>query len=76
MFGKRKAKKAETQETPKKKRGGFKKLLFLMVIGTGVALAVSEAARNKVLDALFGSEEEFQYTPPSPSGDNAGDSDA
>jgi hypothetical protein len=37
------------------------------VLITGcVALALSEGLRNKVLDALFGKEEEFQYTPPTP----------
>jgi hypothetical protein len=42
------------------------------VIGAGVAVAVSEGLRNKVLDTLFGAEEEFDYTsttapPPAPS---------
>ena len=46
----------------RKRRGGlFRKLLFLMVAG-GIAIAVSEDLRNKVLDALFGKEEEFDYT--------------
>jgi len=40
-----------------------RKLLFLLV-GAGVALGVSEKLRSKVLDTLFGAEEEFQYTPP------------
>jgi hypothetical protein len=31
-------------------------------VGAGVALVVSEGLRNKVLDALFGAEEEFDYT--------------
>ena len=31
-----------------------------------LALALSESLRNKLLDALFGKEEEFQYTPPAP----------
>ena len=34
------------------------------IFGVGVALGVSESLRSKVLDALFGAEEEFQYTPP------------
>ena len=50
------------RESPKKKRGGIGKLLFLGVAGAGVALAVSEPLRKKVLDALFGAEEEFEYT--------------
>jgi hypothetical protein len=52
------------REGPKKRKrkGGLvRKLLFLMVAG-GIAVAVSEDLRNKVLDALFGKEEEFDYT--------------
>lgn len=45
----------------KKKRHPGRKLL-LLVIGAGIALAVSEDLRTKVLDALFGKEEEFEYT--------------
>jgi hypothetical protein len=52
----------------RKRRLGRK--LLLLVVGAGVALAVSEGLRNKVLDALFGKEEEFDYTstttPPPP----------
>jgi hypothetical protein len=52
------------REGPKKhkRRGGFGKLLFVGIVGAGVALVVSEGLRNKVLDALFGAEEEFDYT--------------
>ena len=32
----------------------------------GIALAASEQLRSKVLDTLFGAEEEFEYTPPPP----------
>jgi hypothetical protein len=46
----------------KKRRGGFGKLLFVGIIGAGLAVAFSEGLRNKVLDALFGAEEEFDYT--------------
>ncbi|HET8756396.1 MAG TPA: hypothetical protein VFM58_10315 [Solirubrobacteraceae bacterium] len=50
-------------EAPKKKGGlSFKRVLFVGVVGTGVALAVSEGLRKKVLDTLFGAEEEFEYT--------------
>jgi hypothetical protein len=48
---------------PKKKRGLGRKLL-LVVVAAGLALALSESLRSKVLDTLFGAEEEFQYTPP------------
>jgi hypothetical protein len=50
------------RESPKKKRGGFGKLLLVGVAGAGVALAVSEGLRKKVLDSLFGAEEEFEYS--------------
>jgi len=51
------------REAPKKKRGlSFGRVLLLGVVGTGVALAVSEGLRKKVLDTLFGAEEEFEYT--------------
>src|ERR1700754_3822316 len=52
-------------EAPKKqKRGGmgFGRVLLLGVVGGAVALALSEGLRKKVLDALFGAEEEFEYT--------------
>jgi hypothetical protein len=76
-MGKRKAKKAEKQDKPKKKKHGFRKLLFLLVVGGAGALVVSEDLRNKALDLLFGSEEEFQYSPPvSDSGDGAGGTSA
>src|ERR687898_635008 len=49
------------REAPKKQRkGGFGRILLLGVVGA--ALALSEDLRKKVLDALFGAEEEFEYT--------------
>jgi len=51
------------REGPKKRRGGgIGKLLLLGIVGGAAALALSEDLRNKVLDALFGKEEEFDYT--------------
>lgn len=52
--------------TGRKRRKGltFGRLLMLGAIGGGAALAASEGLRSKVLDLLFGAEEEFQYTPP------------
>jgi hypothetical protein len=51
-------------EAPRKqrKRGGFGRMLLLGIVGGGLALALSEGLRKKVLDALFGAEEEFEYT--------------
>jgi uncharacterized protein (UPF0147 family) len=47
-----------------KKRGGLGRKLMVLLVGAGAALALSEGLRSKVLDTLFGAEEEFQYTPP------------
>jgi hypothetical protein len=51
------------REAPTEKKGGgfFRKVMLLTVAG-GLALALSENLRKKVLDALFGAEEEFEYT--------------
>ena len=45
-----------------KRKGGMGKLLLVALIGGVVAVALSENLRGKVLDALFGAEEEFDYT--------------
>jgi hypothetical protein len=65
------------RKSPKRrKRGGFGKLVFVGLVGGGLALALSEGLRKKVLDALFGAEEEFEYTSTTsasaPAGDTAG----
>jgi CelD/BcsL family acetyltransferase involved in cellulose biosynthesis len=54
-------------EAPKKRaRKGFGlgRKLMIASLGFGLALAGSEKLRTKVLDAVFGKEEEFEYTPP------------
>ena len=54
-------------DAPKKRarKGlGFGRKLLIAGIGGGLALAGSEKLRSKVLDTLFGAEEEFEYTPP------------
>jgi len=50
------------REPKKKRRGGIGKLLLVAIVSAGIALAVSESLRKKVLDALFGAEEEFEYS--------------
>jgi hypothetical protein len=52
----------EAPKQQKKRGGGLGKLLLLAVVGAALALALSEDLRKKVLDALFGAEEEFEYT--------------
>jgi hypothetical protein len=49
------------RKPPKRKRG-FGRLILVALVGAVIALAVSEGARKAVLDALFGAEEEFEYT--------------
>jgi hypothetical protein len=51
----------ERLQKPKKKHR-LGKLIMLAIVGGIVALVVSEGARKAVLDALFGAEEEFEYT--------------
>ena len=56
-------KEAADQLRGNKKRKSRKGRLFLLaIVGAGVALVASEGLRKKVLDALFGKEEEFEYT--------------
>ncbi len=55
---------ALTEPPKKKRRLRLGRLLLLVGVGGGAALAASEKLRSKVLDLLFGAEEEFQYTPP------------
>ncbi len=53
---------APKKRTRKGRRLGRK--LLVVLVGAAVAVGASEKLRSKVLDTLFGSEEEFQYTPP------------
>jgi hypothetical protein len=46
----------------KRKRSKLGRLILLGIVGAVIALVVSEDARKTVLDALFGAEEEFEYT--------------
>lgn len=51
------------QPPPKPKRkGGAGRGLLLLLVGAVLALALSESLRSKVLDLLFGAEEEFDYS--------------
>jgi len=50
------------RDQKKKKRGRGKGLIGVVIVGGIAALVASEGLRKKVLDALFGAEEEFEYT--------------
>ena len=53
-------------DAPRKtrKKGRFGRRLMIAAVGGALALGASDKLRSKVLDTLFGAEEEFQYTPP------------
>jgi hypothetical protein len=55
----------------RRRKGRFGRILLLGVIGAGIALVVSEGARKTVMDALFGAEEEFEYTSTTSGGNGA-----
>ena len=69
---------ADSLRGAKRKKKGRKGRLLLVLVAAGAALALSEGLRKKVLDALFGAEEEFEYTsntaPATPSPSTAGSS--
>jgi hypothetical protein len=51
------------RESPKRRRkGGFGRSLLLLGVAGVLAVALSEGLRSKVLDLLFGAEEEFDYS--------------
>jgi hypothetical protein len=54
---------SEALRAPKKrKKSRLGRLVLLGLVGAAVAMILSEDARKTVLDALFGAEEEFEYT--------------
>jgi hypothetical protein len=53
---------SERLRKPPKKKSGLGRVILIALVGAVIALAVSEGARKAVLDALFGAEEEFEYT--------------
>ena len=53
---------AESLRGGKRKKRGKGRLLLIALVGGAIALAASEGLRKKVLDTLFGAEEEFEYT--------------
>ena len=52
------------REPPKRRRrgGGMGRSLLLLAVAGVLAMALSEGLRSKVLDLLFGAEEEFDYS--------------
>jgi len=52
----------QLQGKRKKRKGRLGKIVLFAIVAAGIALVLSEDARKTVLDALFGAEEEFEYT--------------
>jgi hypothetical protein len=53
------------REAPKpavRRKRGIARSLVLLAVGSVAALAFSESLRSKLLDLLFGAEEEFDYS--------------
>jgi hypothetical protein len=53
---------ADSLRHGKKRKRRKGRLVMVALVGAGLALALSEDLRKKALDALFGAEEEFEYT--------------
>jgi hypothetical protein len=52
----------EPPRRQRRRRGGPGRALLLVLVGGVLAVALSEGLRSKVLDLLFGAEEEFDYS--------------
>jgi ferric-dicitrate binding protein FerR (iron transport regulator) len=54
----------QLREPPRRRRRrrGLRRLLLVAVVGGALALAFNEGLRSKVLDMMFGAEEEFDYS--------------
>jgi len=53
---------SERLKAPKKKKSKLGRFILFVLVAAVIALILSEDARKTVLDALFGAEEEFEYT--------------
>jgi hypothetical protein len=51
-----------TEQPKRRRKGGFGRLVLLSVLGGTLAIVFSESLRSKLLDMLFGAEEEFDYS--------------
>lgn len=53
---------ALNEQPQRRRKGGFGRLVTLTVLGGMLAVVFSESLRSKLLDMLFGAEEEFDYS--------------
>jgi hypothetical protein len=52
----------ESQKKTRRRKGGLGRALLLLTVAATLALVLSEDLRSKVLDMMFGAEEEFDYS--------------
>jgi hypothetical protein len=50
------------EQPTRRRKGGIGRSLLLLAVAGVLAIALSEGLRSKVLDLLFGAEEEFDYS--------------
>jgi hypothetical protein len=55
------------RQPPKRRRRGASRGLMLLIVAGVLAVALTPSLRSKVLDLLFGSEEQFDYNSSQPS---------
>jgi hypothetical protein len=53
---------ALNEQPSRRRKGGFGRLIVLTMLGGLLAVVFSESLRSKLLDMLFGAEEEFDYS--------------
>lgn len=55
------------REPPRRRRGGASRGLTVLIVAGVLAIALTPSLRSKVLDLLFGSEEQLDYNSATPS---------
>ncbi len=55
------------RQPPKRRRGGASRGLMVLIVAGVLAVALTPSLRSKVLDLLFGAEEQFDYNSSQPS---------
>jgi hypothetical protein len=61
---------ARREQQARRRKARVRRMTALLIVGSGLALVLSKGLRSKLLDLVFGSEEEFNYSsttaPPEP----------
>jgi hypothetical protein len=62
----RDASNALREPAKRRRRGGAPRALLVLIVGAALAIALTPSLRSKVLDLLFGAEEQFDHNSASP----------